>query len=259
MTRRWRLRLARRRVVLAFAAAVGLVATAGFAYATIPDNNKLFTACMLKNVGTVRLIDSSLPSSSLMSHCTSLESTVAWNQQGQAGTPGAMGPAGAAGRDGSDGKDGHDGVSVTESPAGTSCANGGVALTAANGTGYVCNGADGGSGQSAAFSTAFQTAGNLTVGFPVVASLQLDPGNYVFSASLRLVNGLAPNEFTCQLNAPQVVDLQMVDVNSAGNGSMSLVGATTLTQQQTVTIHCGSTQPGGVSANLVATRVASIN
>lgn len=264
MTGRWRLRLGRRGVVLASAAVVTLVAAAEFAYATIPDNNKLFTACMLKTVGTVRLIDPSLPSSSLMSHCTSLEAQVAWNQQGQTGTPGATGaagPAGPAGKDGSDGKDGQDGVSVTESPAGASCANGGVALTAANGTGYVCNGADGGSASSAAFSTAFQTAVTFNAGFPVVASLQLDPGNYVLSGSVRLASGSPyPNRFFCQLNGSQLVDAQTVDVDPLNpNDSTTLTGTTTLTQPQTVTIHCGSSQQGGVSANLVATRVGSIN
>ena len=60
---------------------------AGAAYATIPDGNKVYTACMLKNIGTLRLIDTSLPASNLMSHCTVLETMVTWNQQGQAGAP----------------------------------------------------------------------------------------------------------------------------------------------------------------------------
>ena len=36
-------------------------AGAGIAYATIPGAGAVYTACMLKNVGTVRLIDPSLP------------------------------------------------------------------------------------------------------------------------------------------------------------------------------------------------------
>jgi hypothetical protein len=31
------------------------------------------TACMLKNVGTVRLIDTSLPAGNLLGHCTAYE------------------------------------------------------------------------------------------------------------------------------------------------------------------------------------------
>ncbi len=49
---------------------VVLGVAAGAAYATIPDANKVYTGCMLRNVGTLRLIDASLPKSSLMSHCT---------------------------------------------------------------------------------------------------------------------------------------------------------------------------------------------
>jgi hypothetical protein len=89
------------------AAAGGLSAAAivgAVAYATIPGNGAVYTACMLKNVGTIRLIDASLPSSNVMSHCTSLETQVAWNQKGQPGAPGL------AGRDGVDGAAGADGA-----------------------------------------------------------------------------------------------------------------------------------------------------
>ena len=71
-------------VATAAALAAGGVGIAG----AIPDGNRVITACMLKNVGTVRLIDTSLPASSVLSHCTSLEREVTWNQQGLAGTNG---------------------------------------------------------------------------------------------------------------------------------------------------------------------------
>ena len=48
----------------------------GIAYATIPDGGGVVTACTLKNVGTVRLIDTALPSSNLLSHCTDRKSVV---------------------------------------------------------------------------------------------------------------------------------------------------------------------------------------
>jgi hypothetical protein len=95
----------RRKRVLA-AAAGALIAAAilgGVAYATIPGDGSVFTACMLKNIGTIRLIDPSLPSSNLMSHCTSLEVQVSWNQKGQ---PGIAGSAGTAGKDGQRGDKG---------------------------------------------------------------------------------------------------------------------------------------------------------
>jgi hypothetical protein len=70
---------------------------------------------MLKNVGTVRLIDPSLPASSLMSHCTSLETQITWNQQGQ---PGPQGPAGAAGPAGPQGPKGDTGDAGPAGPQG---------------------------------------------------------------------------------------------------------------------------------------------
>jgi hypothetical protein len=127
----------------------------GVAYATIPDPGNVYSACMLKGLGTIRLIDKSLPSTNLMSHCTDKETEVSWNQAGQAGPPGQHGlkgepgAPGTNGTNGTNGADGKDGVSVTTAsePAGSNCADGGVQLTAPNGVGYVCNGKAGANGQ----------------------------------------------------------------------------------------------------------------
>jgi collagen triple helix repeat protein len=109
------------RQLVVIAAAVIAVA-GGAAYAAIPDGSKVYTACMLKNVGTVRLIDPSLPASNIMSHCNSrLETQVTWNQQGQAGPPGPTGPKGATGPAGSDGAKGATGP---PGPAGSDGATG---------------------------------------------------------------------------------------------------------------------------------------
>ena len=94
----------------------------GVAYATIPGDGKVFTACMAKNIGTIRLIDPSLPSGNLMSRCTSLEKEVSWNQTGTPGLPGIAGPAGPPGPPGADGANGaagHDGDPC--SPANPAC------------------------------------------------------------------------------------------------------------------------------------------
>jgi Collagen triple helix repeat (20 copies) len=163
--RRWR-----RLSVLCVA---GFAVAGGVAYATIPGGGNVYTACLLKNVGTVRLIDPSLPASNVMGHCTSLETQVSWNQNGQpgpagpagqpgpkgdqgdqgangaagtagaAGAPGPQGDPGPPGPPGSAGAAGKDGVSVSESDAGANCPSGGTALTASNGTAYVCNGTTG--------------------------------------------------------------------------------------------------------------------
>lgn len=69
--------------------------------------------------------------------------------QGPTGPTGATGPAGPAGAMGTAGTMGADGTSVTGTrvDAGSAqCPNGGVAITSANGTTYVCNGADGAPG-----------------------------------------------------------------------------------------------------------------
>jgi hypothetical protein len=84
-------------------------AAAGIAYAAIPDSKGVYTACMLDKVGTVRLIDPSLPASNLMSHCTNVETKFTFNQQGQQGAPGLPGAPGKDGAPGANGKDGADG------------------------------------------------------------------------------------------------------------------------------------------------------
>ena len=78
-------------VVAAIAGAVGI------GYAAIPDNQGTIHACILDATGTIRLIDQSLAAKSLRSHCTALETEVAWSQQGPAGPVGAPGPQGPAG------------------------------------------------------------------------------------------------------------------------------------------------------------------
>src|SRR4051794_36505564 len=85
--------------------AAGLIAltSAIVLYAAIPDTGKTFTACVVKNLGTVRFIDPSLPSSNFMSHCTSLETQIAWNAQGPSGPPGPVGPQGVPGPKGDPG------------------------------------------------------------------------------------------------------------------------------------------------------------
>jgi hypothetical protein len=105
-----RLRLGRRSLILV--GVVVLAAAGGIAYASIPDSAGTYTACMLKATGTVRLIDRSLPPSSLLSHCTAYETQISWNQVGPQGPPGpkgATGPQGPAGAQGANGDPGPQG------------------------------------------------------------------------------------------------------------------------------------------------------
>src|SRR6478609_8323667 len=141
----------RRAVVLGLGPVAALAVAGGIAYAAIPDaGTPTYHACMLKNVGTIRIVDPSLPTSSLLQHCTSLETAITFSQQGTKGDPGTPGLPGANGAPGTPGSPGAAGAagaagqSVTEANASPAdCANGGVALTAANGTRFVCNGRDG--------------------------------------------------------------------------------------------------------------------
>ena len=115
MRRKW---FRRRAVVVGVAGLCALIAAAGIAYATIPSSSKVYTACMLNNVGTVRLIDPSLPSTNAMSHCTSLETQLTWNQQGQQGLQGLQGPKGDIGATGPQGPQGPKGDPGATGPAG---------------------------------------------------------------------------------------------------------------------------------------------
>ncbi|MFL5944367.1 MAG: hypothetical protein ACJ74C_02865, partial [Gaiellaceae bacterium] len=72
----------RRTTLVAALVAAGVLAAAGIAYAVIPDAAGEYHACMHKSTGAIRLIDPSLGTSSLLSHCLSPESEISWNKQG---------------------------------------------------------------------------------------------------------------------------------------------------------------------------------
>jgi hypothetical protein len=113
-----RFRVTRMRFML-LVAVLALIA-AGVAYAAIPsDGTNLFTGCMLRATGTVRLIDPSGPSSSLLSRCTQFETQISWNQKGQAGKDGTNGAPGKNGVNGTDGTNGKDGAACL--PANPAC------------------------------------------------------------------------------------------------------------------------------------------
>jgi hypothetical protein len=92
------------------AAALGVVIAAGIAggvaYATIPGPGNVYSACMLKGVGTIRLIDKSLPPTNLLSRCTDKETEISWNQAGPVGPQGPKGDTGPAGPKGEQGASG---------------------------------------------------------------------------------------------------------------------------------------------------------
>ncbi len=80
------------RLVVLVVALFGLAG--GIADATIPDSGGVYTGCMLKGVGTIRLIDTSLSSRSLLGHCSSFETQISWNKGGPTGPQGPPGDKG---------------------------------------------------------------------------------------------------------------------------------------------------------------------
>ena len=80
------------------------------AWATIPADTSLYTACKLKATGTIRLIDPSGPSGSLLSRCTSLETQITGARTGRRATPGRPEHGGSDGVDGKDGLPGANGM-----------------------------------------------------------------------------------------------------------------------------------------------------
>ena len=125
----------RKRLLTTAAATVVAVTIAGVAWASIPGPGNVYSACMLKGLGTIRLIDKSLPSTNFMSRCTDKEIEISWNQAGQPGLQGAKGDPGAPGRNGTNGTDGEDGNLAL---AGRSCPDGSVVTGFDSGGDLVC-------------------------------------------------------------------------------------------------------------------------
>lgn len=136
--------MTRRNLVAAAAGAVVAAVLAGsVAWAAIPGPGGVYSACMLKNVGTVRLIDKSLPPGNLMSHCKpALEVEITWNQQGLQGLPGAPGTPGAAGTDGEDGEPFSGTFTSPNGEYSLSVTNSGIALAHGSDTALLLSGSD---------------------------------------------------------------------------------------------------------------------
>jgi Collagen triple helix repeat (20 copies) len=89
---------------LLFATVAVLTVSGGIAWAAIPDENGVFTACISNADGSIRMIDPS--QSGTAGTCTGTENRVSWNKKGiegpkgPAGATGAQGPRGAQGAPG---------------------------------------------------------------------------------------------------------------------------------------------------------------
>jgi hypothetical protein len=118
-------RLKGKHILIAMVVGAAAFAVAGVAYATIPSSSGVYTGCVLKGVGSLRLIDPSAGGNSLQNRCLApFEQQITWNQTGPQGPPGpqgqqgATGPAGAAGAAGTNGAAGATGPTGATGPKG---------------------------------------------------------------------------------------------------------------------------------------------
>ena len=110
----------RTRITLA-GLALGAALAGGVAWATIPADSGLYTACKLKATGTIRLIDPVRAEQLAPQPLHDLETQITWNQKGLKGDPGTAGvngANGAAGKDGAAGPKGADGADGTNGDTG---------------------------------------------------------------------------------------------------------------------------------------------
>jgi len=106
-----------KRLLIALGISVAALAVGGIALAGVPGGSSVYTACVTKSSGAIRLIDPSLSKSSWGSHCQSSEQQISWNQTGPTGPAGVSGHTGATGPHGSTGATGPQGSTGSEGPA----------------------------------------------------------------------------------------------------------------------------------------------
>ena len=123
-------RFIRHRSRIAILAVLGLAVPAAIAYATVPDGNGVFHACV-KRDGSIRMIDPDA-NRPRRADCHGDETEVSWNQGG--GTPtGGAGPAGPVGATGATGATGAQGPAGAKGATGPAGATGAVGATGAAG------------------------------------------------------------------------------------------------------------------------------
>ena len=260
--------LRRRGPRLLLLAGAALATTAGVAFATIPDSGGVYSACMLKTTGTIRLIDPSLPSSNLRSRCTSLETPISWSQQGPKGDPGAAGPPGAKGDKGDQGFEGDRGLQGEQGLQGERGLQGEQGLQGERGLQGEQGlqgerglqgepGPPGASGLSTAYTFANGGHEILVPGAAdvTVVSGSLPAGKYVLSAKVKVAGVVL-----CSLKAPGVpgdpkdaAGFVALDKTADGSGSVVtqgtvfLTAAHELTAQGIVKVECGGAGSYGTS------------
>jgi hypothetical protein len=115
-----------KRVVLTTSMAVGLLLGGlgvGLAVAAVPDASGVFSGCVNKVTGVLRVIDKSKGQTCIASGLLA-ETPITWNQQGPKGDVGAIGVKGATGAVGPQGPKGDTGATGATGPKGDTGAQG---------------------------------------------------------------------------------------------------------------------------------------
>lgn len=263
---------------LASAIACGCILVVGGVVGVADTSPVTFVGCLTPG-GTLTQVTTS----GQQPACGPASTLVTWNQigppgpqglPGPQGPQGPQGPRGLQGPAGPTGAAGANGISVTSAaePAGTNCASGGSAFTAASGTTFACNGAPGARGPAGPQGPA-GPAGPSTLGFnhaifggslvdiPALGSggadvitLSLPPGDYFLVATISLFNSA---NFAFQDNHREV--LCKIDEAPAGSvvsfdGTSAFIridGADTDSNRVSLTLHA--------SFHLPATTVIAVD
>jgi hypothetical protein len=212
-----------RGLAITVAAVAALATASGIAYATIPGTGNVYTACMLKGVGTIRLIDKSLPPTNLMSHCTDKETEISWNQTGQPGPAGPQGAKGDPGAPGTDGTNGKDGAPGPKGDRGDPCLPSDPACVGPKGDPGP-PGPPGSAGANAYQRTETTPLFFFGNAYTTVMTLTLPPGSYVVTASVEVISASTGNA---------TAECRVAEATAGGEFSLSVWGSWTTTYSNT--------------------------
>lgn len=231
--------------LVAFALAAG-----GVAYATIPGSNGTINGCYEKRTGALRVIDADAGAK-----CTSFETPISWNQQGQKGPTGPAGPAGADGAPGPTGATGAQGPTGEQGPKGDTGPAGPTGLP----------------GPSDLYATRQRDTVAVTGANQSITQLSLPPGTYFVSGTVEFESFAdeANDLFaSCWLHAPSGGGGNLGSSETAigkeyyAIGSLAVQGAQTVTVDSTVELVChasvGLTMAGPAALNAYGGMLSAI-
>jgi len=252
------------------ASGIAFLLASGVAYATIPGGDGVYTACRLNGVGTIRLIDPSLPKSNALGHCSSLETEITWSKtgapgpkgdtgapgpKGDTGAPGAKGDTGVKGDTGAPGVKGETGAKGDQGPQGDAGPKGDTGAPGPKGD----TGAKGDQGDPgpAGFSHAYTSSHPLGIVLgnapSALATLSLPAGSYVLIATMRVIDeSTSIAAVSCAFNTPNPnpilnVGLTGIDDRQVITGNLPV----TLSEDTTVSIKCSASGGNPVFADEV--------